>query len=141
MREIKFRGKTIPFVEEDYEYKGEWVYGYFHKTYKGECYIIEISKTGLVLPGRQVVPESVGQFTGLKDDKGITELYEGDIIKFGAQFGSIGVIKFIQRNAGFEIKDKWGDWNWLYDVLASTNTELLGNIHENPELLCTSQST
>ncbi len=74
------------------------------------------------------------QFTGLKDDNG-TEVYEGDIIQFGAQLGSKSEVEFIIKNSGFLVRDKFGDWQWLYDVLASTNSKVIGNVYENSELL------
>lgn len=74
------------------------------------------------------------QYTGLKDKNG-KEIYEGDIVKFGSQYLSTNEVKFLESNAGYLVKDKWGDWQWLYDVCGSTNIEVIGNRFENPELL------
>lgn len=149
MREIKFRGKTIPFVEDDYEYKGEWVYGYFHKTYKGECFIIEISETGLVLPGKKVVPESVGQFTGTKDNDGV-EIYENHIVHYDGKPFHIYALKATGQIVNY--KGSWAlkykqDWKtdcgrevfnyYLFSCedFFHKKSNVLGNVFDNPELL------
>ena len=66
----------------------------------------------------------VMQFTGLSDKNG-KEIYEGDIID---ERGIVGVVVF--RDGGFCVK--WGDGMW--DCIIDDIT-ILGNVHENPELL------
>lgn len=77
------------------------------------------------------------QFTGLKDSKRTEkypegqDIYEGDIVKT-THIISIGLIEY--KNKGFLIKDLNQDiyvgdrYNW-------NDIEIIGNIHENPELL------
>lgn len=72
------------------------------------------------------------QFTGLKD-KNDTEIYEGD--KLQESYGDIGIVYWKESAAGFYVK--WGDGSDMslnYGV-ATIKSEIIGNIHENPELL------
>ncbi len=72
MRTIKFRGKSLE--------TGQWHYGYYKQdylpnTWKAIHYIVALDFEF------EVMPETVGEFTGLHDHYG-REVYEGDIIRF-----------------------------------------------------------
>lgn len=82
-----------------------------------------------------VIPETVGQFTGLKDKNGV-EIYEGDVIyvnDYGVKIN--GVIIRDEVRTGFKIDwTKRTDFNEVIHVRID-KIEVIGNIHQNPELL------
>ena len=66
MREIKFRGQRL--------HNEEWVYGYYNKALTPAKYGDILTQHRINLTGIEnyfVIPETVGQYTGLKDKKGV----------------------------------------------------------------------
>lgn len=125
MREILFRGKRID--------SGEWVYGTMYKIAKDlNPFILTAGKSGC---SYQVDEETVGQYTGLKDKNG-TRIFEGDIVRCGT--GRICKVTFFISSgfSGFDLAPIGGfdapppnRWSLFSD------TEVIGNVHGNPELL------
>lgn len=118
MREIKFRGR------DDLTGNG-WVYGDFSYGYYGnQCLVDEIS----------VVEKTVGQFTGLKDSEG-REIYEGDILSL--REGSDEEIKVIDFYAAITALDfsEMMNLRLLDYYFERGEVRVIGNIHDNPELL------
>lgn len=113
MREILFRGKR---KEDD-----EWVYGF----------LVSQKHIGDWVTAYPVDPNTVGQFTGLTDKDG-KKIFEGDIVEIShdAYSGARGEAFF--KNGSFMLKNV-SDVLSLYGFLPWC--EVIGNIHDNPELL------
>lgn len=119
-REILFRGKTD---------QCEWVYG-------------DLEHNGKNVPkwvnGNEIVPESVGQFTGLTDKNG-KKIFEGDIVQ----------IKDFTHGCALNYEQPTSNWvvHWREDMARFcidymsyfpfdfTKSEVIGNITDNPELM------
>jgi uncharacterized phage protein (TIGR01671 family) len=123
MREIKFRGKAIEEAHSVHSHQhvkdGEWLYGDLAQNKdKGVMWV----------DTWHVIPSTVGQYTGLKDKNG-KEIYEGDIVKADMLY----VIVFEEDWATFRAKSiiGFGEMNMTF----SRRMEVVGNIHDNPEML------
>jgi uncharacterized phage protein (TIGR01671 family) len=119
MRTIKFRAQDIA--------SNKWLYGDV-RHHKDDICIFEQGGTN----GEQVKRETVGQFTTLRDKNG-KEIYEGDILKAGENKTLIEV-RFIRGVFAF----LWnGDLDDEFSCSAPTHewARVVGNIHDNPELI------
>lgn len=125
MREILFRGKLLAGVSA-----GEWVYG--NLVVKSDnVAIITPDDTPIGRYGR-VAPETVGQFTGLHDRNG-TRIFEGDILRYSIMGKELWEIRWNAGRAFFGAHNS----NVELGAFAFEVGEVIGNIHDNPELLDT----
>lgn len=129
MRESLFRGKRAD--------NGEWIEGFLVKKFD-KWYIYDFD----FLPySSEITPETAGQYTGLTDKNG-KKIFEGDIVKeVSMRFRTMEIEKSI-----FAVE--WCDFDLSYRLIRRfdngeqttilTNCgdyEVIGNIHDNPELL------
>lgn len=126
MREIVFRGKRID--------NGEWVVGMLARYNPIYDAANIVDEREILVP---VVAETVGQYTGLTD-KNENKIFEGDIV--------VDSYCLSKNNLSNASTIKYGEWNcncchgvfgWTCDGNTDMRDELvvIGNIHDNPELL------
>lgn len=125
MREIKFRGKRLDNVE--------WVYGGLFRMH-GVPYIYP-NPAPNGCDEYEVIPDTVGQFTGLLDKNG-KEIYEGDIV--ANDFGNAYIVNMAVEwctDGYWALHEIDGDDTMHFVADYLKEIELIGNIHDNPALL------
>ena len=150
MREILFRAKTT---------ENEWVQGdLIHEPLLEDapCRISYQYQSGLfvVTHTEEVLPETVGQYTGVKDKNG-KKIFEGDIVEvFHEEFETFSegseddnTLRFFEEltrelhvkgkvffnHGSFDIEDNAGNfelWGFGEDEI-----QIIGNVYDNPEIL------
>ena len=150
MREILFRGKSAD--------NGEWVEGSLITFADNTGAAILKSKSKAYMPKNdttfcttscfEVIPETIGQFTGLTDRNG-NKIFEGDIVK--THYANAPKSDFIEtvvfhngKFCAFHENNGCKQWAILYDgtphlridkSVYMNSVEVIGNIHDNPEWL------
>lgn len=151
MRELLFRGKQVT--------DGEWVIGGIYINTDGKPHIVGKARyrpdtrdwdtaeyyennPHCITACIEVIPETVGQFTGMVDKNG-QKIFEGDIIARENYYNAIhraligydhasfvyfNTSKAFYKDIPFVIDD-------CEDCINEDNYEIVGNIHDNPELL------
>ena len=150
MREILFRGKQVT--------DNVWFEGGINTGTNGKPYIVRRSKYRFdtndwdasdiyvsdphyTLACVEIVPETLGQFTGLFD-KNDKKIFEGDIVK--TKYGRLCIVVWFsnQVHCGWDLEAIRSFDNCFrtrypdsVDLYKKDNLEVVGNIHDNPELL------
>lgn len=130
MREIKFRGKRVD--------NGEWVYGYYYAI--GEYSYIHSVRKGLgdswMSNTYEVIPATVGQFTGLRDKNGV-EIYEGDLIEiynpYHKEYVGVAEVQFSHEVVGGWVAVAGGEKCNI--GTRADKCRITGNVHGNQELI------
>ena len=155
MREIIFRGKRLD--------NGEWVYGWpfadtadcsLKKAGKCRCphdgskyFIVEWVDDFHEYEERQVIPNTVGQYTGLNDKNG-QRIFEGDILHIAKIADALGGYYRPPLDYNVNVVVKWDLCAWMWETLCDDKRyitfpdawclyecEIIGNAHDNQELL------
>ena len=129
MREIKFRAKAGL----------RWCYGEFYHSERNEPVIYEPQSRGKTLEGipydgwrLKVDPETVGQYTGLKDADG-REVYEGDILVNPNYVQDVRVIEW--RDYQWSMVSHTHPFQATVPMIWIGGYKVCGNVYDNPELL------
>ena len=157
MREIIFRGKRLD--------NGEWTEGYLYEHEPALVGIVSendvpepsqwfIARTGFAdwnMPRPvefiEVDPSTVGQYTGLKDKRG-KRTFEGDILRIARISDGFGGYYHPPLDYPVNVVVKWDLCAWMWETLCEDlrfisfpdawchyECEVIGNVHDNPELL------
>lgn len=134
-REIKFRGKRLD--------NGEWVYGDFRSVENCIAVPCDIRHFGIGYDVCPVDPDTVGQYTGIKDARG-ADIYDGDIIECisSNHIPIRHLIRFCDERGYYA---QYDNLNWTGELnecgpicqyyIDKFDKYVIGNIHDNPELI------
>ena len=138
MREILFRGKRID--------NGEWIYGYYARkgadkeSFRHYICVSTFSSDyqsnytyPFYLYDYEVDPSTVGQYTGLTDKNG-KKIFEGDII-LRRYVRPYFLVEYSEEETEYQANFFDGSYASLYKYFSSKESKVIGNIHDNPELL------
>ena len=122
MREILFRGKRAD--------NGEWVAGNLFIPDREDTPTQICIGTNIVRISYDISPETVGQYTGLTDKNG-KKIFEGDVVTMPAYGGGRHKAVVYFKKGKFAV-----DGNvYSFKDISPKNIEIIGNIHDNPELM------
>lgn len=137
MREILFRGKQSALPE--------WIEGFYFAVPVKNKVSSDTENIHLITPcdfdvsgsfvnsSVIVIPETIGQYTGLTDMNG-NKIFEGDIIK-NIVTGEKGVIQWFDERSAFMMWSRTKNAIYFLYANAFSNIRIVGNAYDNPELL------
>lgn len=128
MREILFRGKRVD--------NGEWFFGNLDlRQFGGSFYACIIHQLSMWKTTKfEVVPETVGQYTGLTDKNG-KKIFEGDILDYCFSWRKVklyGRVGFSQKHVGYFLYDK--NFEMMPGIEDCATMKVVGNKFDTPEL-------
>lgn len=135
MREILFRGKRTD--------TKEWIEGVAFQHDNDKVTMFSQHPVDGTLVGKEIDPETVGQYTGLTDKKG-TKIFEGDIVIYNDNEnadseGEFSIVVWYDDDViGFALEHHSPSCEVYYEcewVQSCCYYEIIGNVFDNPELL------
>ena len=130
MREILFRGKRVD--------NGEWIEGFFAKSGDKTFILIDNDIAFGYVTMKEVLSETVGQYTGLTDKNG-EKIFEGDIVELTyytlpEERKVMAEVAYEEESAAFVLYSFGTENKGICGEICNTN-KVIGNIYDNPEML------
>ena len=142
MREILFRGKRT--INGDWVY-GDFVHGNERKSLRDSIFVYDSETQSF--NDYEIKPSTLGQYTGLTDKNG-KRIFEGDILHIAKIADGLGGYYQPPLDYPVNVVVKWDLCAWMWETLCDDKRyitfpdawchyecEVIGNIHDNPELL------
>ncbi|MBQ4062220.1 MAG: hypothetical protein IJD14_05130 [Christensenellaceae bacterium] len=134
MDKVLFRGKRTE--------NGEWIYGFYAESGERKYILMDGFAVGYVTM-KEVVPDTVGQYTGLTDKNGV-KIFEGDIGRYtqtdgarlnGKRIVCTGKVVYNEKTASYAVDGRDETGVKYYDYFSIKDFEVISNMHDNTELL------
>ena len=130
IREVIFRGKRTD--------NGEWIEGsLLGIDWCDKPSTYSIAPNTPVSVFYSVIPETVGQYTGLTDKNGV-KIFEGDILHCVSKLDSAKMVVIFECGEyRMVLAEKFKDYigNCGFYAITCFDKEVIGNIHDNPDIL------